>query len=152
MDFGISLDASSVSQRHCFEDSEDSDEDEVDTEQTHIFTSPNGGARDSVLRGTNLIIAIGLSPSIFIKSYLNLKLVSSYTVATNTPALFKDRHFSSSTESPTMTVSEGFEVGCRSPESEVFLACTHEQQLNSKYCNLWCAKVSIVSCLPGYTR
>lgn len=142
MEFGISLDASSVPQRHCLEDSEEEEDDEVDIdhEQTQIFISSDV-ARSSPSRA-NLILALGQSAAVFIKSYLNIEPVPSYRVETNSHMVFKDKHFPTNTEGQTNAVSEGFEVGCKSSENEKFFACIHEQQLNSQHCILWCAKVS----------
>lgn len=145
MELGISLDASAVSQRHCLDDSDDDEgEDEVDTEQTEVFTSPLA-TNTCVDPGTSLIVAIGLPASIFLKSHLNLELVPSCTIETNSHRVFKDKHFSPNAQNKAEAVSEVFDVKCKAPESEKFLACTHEQQLNSQHCNLWCTRVSVRS-------
>ena len=142
MDFGISLDPSSVVQRHSLEDSdEEEDESETVGNATETFTVPN--RRDQLDPAGKLIIAIGQPAVIFIKSYLDLEPLPSYTISTKTLTAFKDKHFSSGThhQDDTYTVSEGSDAKRTGSDVGRCLVCTHQQPLNSKYCNLWCSKV-----------
>lgn len=141
MDFGISLEASSVIQRHSLEDSDEEEEESgIDTPQTEYFISPDKTCTLG-LHGGNLILALGHAASIFVKSFLTLEAIPSCTIKTNSPTVFKDKYFSTSPK--TEVVSEGFVVKGKTPESENFLVCTHEQPLTSLHCNSWCARVSM---------
>lgn len=142
MDFGISLDASAVPQRHLLEDSDADEDDEVSvgTDREQIFTSPDVGSGGATT-GENLIIAIGQSASIFVKSHLSLEPVPAFAVQTDSHTVFQS--WPRNTRRSTYTVSEGFKVCCKNPEQENFLACTHEELLNTLQCNSWCAKVSV---------
>ena len=142
MDFGISLDASAVTQRHCLEDS---DEEEEESETTGItsetFTVPD--RRDEVVAVSNLIIALGQPAVVFAKSYLDLEPLNSCTILTDKLTAFKDKYFSTGVhrQGNTYTVSEGFDVKCIGSNLERCVLCSHEQPLSSQHCNLWCSKV-----------
>lgn len=146
MDFGISLDPSAVAQRHCLEDSDEEEEDEVDIKsdgnEADIFTVPEKPCTD-LGPGVNIVIfTIGLPASIFIKSYLNLESIPSFKVTTSFPTVFKDKFFTTSAPQP-QTVDEVFEVQNKGGKSEKFLVCVHKQQLTPQHCNLWCNRVSV---------
>ena len=140
MDFGISLDPSSVAQRHCLEDSDEEEEDDIKSggNEADIFTLPE---TCNLGPGVNIVIfTIGLPASIFIKSYLN-ELIPSFKITTNFPTVFKDKFFTTSTP---QTVDEVFEVQSKGEKSEEkFLVCVHKQQLTPQHCNLWCNSVSV---------
>lgn len=127
------------SQRHCLEDSDEEDDSFIPNNEA--FTFPNG--TDKLEAGSNLIIAVGQPASIFAKGYLSLDPLPSCTISTEFLTLFKDRHFTSPAQHSNSVVSEGFGVECK--ELEHFYLCTHEKQLNSQYCTLWCNKVNSIA-------
>ncbi len=151
MDFGISLDPSSVSQRHCLEDSDEEDEDSKESETAgnvgEAFKLPD--QREQLPPAANLIIAIGHPAVVFTKIYLDLEALPSCTISTDVLTVFKDKHFTTGSyhQGDEYIVSEGFEIKCTGSDLERYLLCTHEQLLNSQYCNLWCSKVQ--THMPG---
>ena len=149
MDFGISLDASAVSQRHCLEDSDAEEDDEVDSGQIQLFTSPDV-ATSNAITGANLIMGIGQSASIFIESYLSLEPIPAFTVQTDSHTAFQSWPRSTHSQRSAYAVSEGFKVNCKNPEQENFIACTHKELLNTLQCNSWCSRVS--TCLHRHTE
>lgn len=145
MDFGISLDPASVTQRHCFEDS-DEDEDESARNETEQFITPENQSA-GLAPEANLIIAMGQPASIFARSYLSLDPLPSCRISAHSHTVFKDRYFSSRGHTHNV-VSEGFDVKCKGSEIEKFHLCIHENQLNSQHCNSWCTKV--IMCVEYY--
>lgn len=139
MDFGISLDPSSVAQRHCLEDSDEEEEDDIksDGNEADIFTVPEKTSSGSGPGVNTVIFTIGLPASIFIKSYLNPESIPSFKTTTNFPTVFKDKFFTTSTP---QTVDEVFEV-----QNKGFRVCVHKQQLTPQHCSLWCDRVSVTS-------
>lgn len=143
------MDSDFVIQRHCFEDSSEEEDDEVD-EPT--FTTPNFNKTD-LNHGANLIIAVGQTASLFLRSHFIVDLLSSCTITTTSLRVFKDKYFPTPVQhsAGSYTVTEVYtmrqkEGNSGSSSTENFYLCVHEQPLDSRFCNQWCAKVNKSKC------
>ncbi len=143
MDFGMSLDSSSVGQRHCFEDSDD--EEENSSSELSIIRESFTLFPENIEKGqstTVLFITIGDAASIFAKSYFSLKSIPSSKILANSVTVFKNKFFPGNKISPTHTVSEFLNIEPKDEGSNLTL-CDHPEMLNSQYSNVWCAEVKM---------
>ena len=138
LDFGISLDAAAVTQRHTLYDSDEEDEEIGDVNSVFSINATTPAKLD----GATLLVAVGPTASIFARSYFILEseplyLISGSDKVVQRPytAIKKD-----SDDKTTVTISEIFSAKRNTPGSP-FLVCVHEKPLASEYCNIWCAKV-----------
>lgn len=138
LDFGI-LD---VAQRHSLYDSDE--EDEVMENPAGIF-SISSQAKLQGLSKPTLLIAVGQTAAIFVKSYLFLEPEPLSVMTTSSQKVFKNRFFAEKATDEVLPVSELYVAKLKSSGNS-FLVCVHEQPLNSEYCNLWSLKVSWLAC------
>ena len=136
-DFGISLDASAVAQRHTLYDS-DEEEEEIGDVKSILTIS----ATSAKLDGATLLVAVGQTASIFAKSNFILESDPLYVISGPDKVLQHPDAASrkAADEKTSVTVSEIFSAKTNVPGSP-FLVCIHEKPLASEYCNIWCAKV-----------
>ena len=142
MEFGISLDPLSVTQRHTLHDSDE--EDEARAAVAAFSITPTAGS-DGI--GT-LLVALGQYGVAFVRSFLNLSGQASFQLTSSSSKVVKGLYFpihgSDSEESLPVSTSMVYEARRKGSESDnggQFMVCTHEQPLNSEYCNLWAAEV-----------
>ena len=137
--FGISLDPLLVTQRHTLDDSED--EDEEDLQKTPVIFSVVGMVPNS--RGT-LLMAVGQTPAVFMRSFLDLEKEAAYVVTTETARVVKNSCFPSpSKDLQSVTISEVY-AAKRKVAGAPFLVCVHEKSLKSEYGNMWATTVRTV--------
>ena len=138
LDFGISLDAAAVTQRHTLYDSDEEEEEIGDLNSAFTISATTSAKLD----GATLLVAVGSTASIFARSYFILEpdplcLISGSDKVVQQPYTAIKK---SSDDKTTVTVGEIFSAK-RSVAGSPFLVCTHEKPLASQYCNIWCAKV-----------
>lgn len=146
MEFGLYVDPAVVTQRHALYDS---DEEDVETEKEEINISFSD-CRSSIAEGGTLLIAVGLTTSIFVQSYPVLESESCCSILANSETIFKDKYFPSGSQErkgsrdDLTRLSEVYGVkngasGTRS-RGNCFV-CVHEKPLKADYCNMWASKV-----------
>lgn len=131
MEFGISLDPSSVPQRHALYDSDEEDE-QVDTQQADFVFQPS--TLDSTHKNNTLVVAIGQTACIFAKSVFILSPLS--TLEASTRGIFQGTYFPKTGEASCL-VSE---LMCADEGDAVF--CLHENSLKPEHVNAWFKKVN----------
>lgn len=131
MEFGISLDPSSVPQRHDLYDSDEGDE-PGDTHQITELTFNPPSLKD-IHKNHALVIAIGQIACIFVKSHFVLSPLCSLEASTQT--IFKGMYFPKHGDGLCL-VSEL--LNCDGGDT-VF--CIHERWLKPEYVNTWSKQV-----------
>ncbi len=131
MEFGISLDPSSVPQRHALYDSDEEDE-QIDTQQADFVFQPS--TLDSIHKNNTLVVAIGQTACIFAKSLFTLSPLS--TLEASTRGIFQGTYFPKTGEASCL-VSE---LMCADEGDAVF--CLHENSLKPEHVNAWFKKVN----------
>ena len=135
MEFGLSLDALSVPQRHALYDSDEEEEEEkrITSEHSNAFSL----ACDSphALRGKTLLLALGTTASVFLRSYLRLREGTVLSLRAEGRAL-RGKPFSG-WPGKQLVVSEALCVEGR----EECVVCVHEKELQLELCSQWVEKV-----------
>ncbi len=150
MDFGISLDPLSVTQRHAVYDSDEEEQEEAEGTAENFFIRGTSSSSESC----TLLIALGQVSVTFVRSFLILEDQPTFLLSSRTSKVVKGLHFPARShegeggqELPdpvsSVYVARGKQPG--SGEEGLFLVCTHEKVLKSEYCNLWAAKVNLVT-------
>ena len=137
-DFGISLDPSSVAQRHAFYDSDEEEEAAAASTPTFSVKPAQACSKADVL-----IFAFGEVASVFVQSYFCLEPLC--TVAADSPTALKDRYFAKQRkalqeDAESTVISKIFTVETNS-EHRRCLVCIHEKPLKLELVNLWTVKV-----------
>ncbi len=135
MEFGISLDPSSVPQRHALYDSDEENEQSDLLKANFVFHSP----LDSAHKSHSLVLAVGPTACIFAKSHFVLSLFT--TLETTTQTMFQGMYFPKSQEGLCL-VSE-----LMGADGGDVIFCLHEKNLKPEYVNAWSKKVTIPEAL-----
>ena len=133
MEFGLSLDALSVPQRHAFYDSDEEEEEEKRI--TSQLSNPFACDPPHALRGKTLLLALGTTASVFLRSYLCLREGTVFSLRAEGRAL-RGKPFSGGAGEQ-LVVSEGLCVYGR----EECVVCVHEKELQLELCSQWVEKV-----------
>ena len=136
MDFGISLDPLAVSQRHAlYDDSESEEEAEAEREQLPPTLAEERPANAEFLTGRFLIIGLGSTASVFLKSFVCLRDTPSLSLpATEISAEEKRERFGG------RGVQEISAVDFY--EAADWVVCAHSKELRAEYSNRWAEKAS----------
>lgn len=149
MEFGLYVDPLPLTQRHTLYDS---DEEEAENEEERVTISVTD-PEVSITEGGVLLVAVGLTASIFARSYPILVEGATCSIVANSNTVLKGTYFPASREDQVgkkTTCDDSFRV------SEVFavksggtgdggnsFVCVHEKPLKPEYCNTWASKVSL---------
>ena len=148
MEFGLYVDPVPLIQRHTLYDS---DEEEAENEEEKVTISITD-AEVSVNEGGVLLVAVGLTASIFAQSYPILVEGATCSIVANSSTVLKGTYFSASETGQvgkktvcddSFRVSEVFAVKSdNTGDGRNSFVCVHEKPLKPEYCNAWTAKVS----------
>lgn len=128
-DFGITLDPTSILQRHSLEDSDDEDA-EKNAEFAIVPGTPS-------VSSSKVIFAFGTAASVFASSYFKLENLPAQQIKSGHITVYKDKSFpTTGKENP--VVSEVYNVEC---SKETCSLCIHKSELKSVYCQEWCSLV-----------
>ena len=136
MEFGISLDPLAVVQRHALYDSESDEESEQQPqESSEVFTFDGRGKRGDILKGKTLLVAVGGSASVFVRSFVRLREEPLLSLQADVGRVEKGSHFPKGNAIKEITVFRDTE------ENTELLICTHPTELTIEFCNKWTEKV-----------
>lgn len=139
MDFGISLDPLAVPQRHTLYDSESDEEDEQHqnrVDQLRSVFAVDKREKSEALTGKSLLVGIGTTASVFLRSFVHLQQEPSFSVKSETGKVLAGKHFPSGKDKEDITVFYGVEGA-----AEKWVVCVHEVELRVEYSNVWTEKV-----------
>lgn len=148
MDFGISLDPLAVPQRHTLYDSESDEEDEQHqnrVEQLRSVFTVDKGDKSEALTGKSLLVGIGTTASVFLRSFVHLQKEPSFSIKGETKVL-AGKHFPSGKGKEDITdfyEEEG--------AAEKWVVFVHEAELRVEYSNVWTEKVG-QSCISNFWK
>lgn len=147
MEFGLYVDPVVLTQRHTLYDS---DEEEAENEEEKVTISITD-LDVSVTDGGVLLVAVGLTASIFAQSYPMLMEGATCSIVANSKTVLKDMYFPAGGAGHVGKKTVCDDLFCL---SEVFavqsegtgdrgssLVCVHEKPLKPEYCNSWASKV-----------
>ena len=148
MDFGISLDPLAVSERHALFDS-DSDEEEDENQQPHEplgEPDDSGGQRQSsdFLTGKTLIIGIGSTGSVFVRSFVRLGDAPSLSIPAEAVVGKRKRDVHDRRGPHEISAVEFYEAAEGKDECVVSV---QPKLQRVEYSNHWTEKVICVSCV-----
>ena len=147
MEFGLYVDPIVLTQRHTLYDS---DEEENETEKTEVaITASQSDSKLPVSEGGTLLIAVGLTASIFAKSYPLLVDRPSCSIVANSQTVLQGKYFppkgqetAEKVHDDVVCLSEMYAVKSEaSGEGGNCFICAHEKPLKPEYCNAWASKV-----------
>ena len=138
-----------LTQRHTLYDS---DEEETETEKTEVaitVTSSQSDSKVPVSEGGTLLVAIGLTASIFAQSYPLLVDGSSCSIVANSQTVFQGKFFppkgretAEKVHDDVVRLSELYAAKSEaSRDGGNCFICVHEKPLKPEYCNTWASKV-----------
>lgn len=139
MDFGISLDPLAVPQRHTLYDSESDEEDEQHQnriDQLRSVFTVDKREKSEVLTGKSLLVGIGTTAAVFVRSFLHLRKEPSFSVKGDTGSVLAGKHFPMGKDKEDVTVV--YEVEGAAGK---WVVCVHEGELRVEYSNFWTEKV-----------
>ena len=149
MEFGLYVDPIVLTQRHTLYDS---DEEENETERTEVtITASQSDSKVPVSEGGTLLVAVGLTTSIFAKSYPLLVDRPSCSIVANSQTILQGKYFppkgretSEKVRDDVVCLSEVYAVKSEaSGEGGNCFVCAHEKPLKPEYCNAWASKVYV---------
>ena len=145
-EFGISLDASAVTQRHTLYDSDEEENDIKNPEEIFHVTDTSGPTPDK--SGCILLITVGQAASIFVRSYCVVDDTPVSRITSAQPTVIKDKYFSDNggDSDQSVTISEVYSPKTTDGCDGKYFVCVQEKQLKSEYLNIWCSKVRTVQC------
>ena len=136
MDFGISLDPLAVPQRHTLDDSESDEESEQQLQvETEVFTVGECGKNKPSLEGKAVLVGVGGTASLFLRSFLSLREEPAFSLRTEadkTQEVFIGK-------GTLRDVTAFHDVEGASS----CIACVHGAELRLEYCNHWTEKVRL---------
>lgn len=145
MAFGLYVDPIVLTQRHALYDS---DEEESENEKEAVAITVTD-AKLPVAEGGTLIVAVGLTASIFVQSYPVLEDGPTCKIVADSQTVFKGKYFPSRSQAEKKTENE--ELVCLSNVYAVksdstrdggsCYVCVHEKALKPEFCNNWASKV-----------
>lgn len=135
MEFGISLDPSSVPQRHALYDSDEEEDEQADSLKPDFVIQPLP-CPDSKHKSHSLLLAIGPTACIFAKSHFILSPFS--TIMASTQTIFQGMYFPKS-EKQSCLVSELLYA-----DGGDVIFCLQENILKVDHVNTWSKKVSLL--------
>ena len=151
MEFGLYVDPGVLTQRHTLYDS---DEEENETEKDKVTITVTESANDSkvpVSEGDTILIAVGLTASIFAKSYPVLATEPNCSIVANSQTVFQGNFFprggrgreaSEKVCDDVVCLSEVYPVKSEaSGDGGNYFICVHEKPLKPEYSNTWASKV-----------
>lgn len=147
MEFGLYVDPIVLTQRHTLYDS---DEEESETEKTEVtITASQSDSKVPISEGGTLLVAVGLTASIFAKSYPHLVDRPSCSIVANSQTVFQGKYFppkgretAEKVRDDVVHLSEVYAVKSEaSGEGGNCFVCAHEKPLKPEYCNTWASKV-----------
>ncbi len=133
MEFGISLDPSSVPQRHALYDSDEEEEQTESLKANFIFQPPPESVQ--IHKSYSLVVAVGSIPCIFARSHFILSPL--LTLEASTRAIFQGMYFPKSSQESCL-VSE-----LMNADGGDVIFCLHEKNLKSEHVNAWSKKVCL---------
>ena len=145
--YGFSLDPYSVSQRHCFHDSDEEDEGEQENGGREYFFFSQSSTKDAHVK--LLIVCTSRIPVAFVKSHVILKPAPCCIITCqNSVQVLKGRYFSdlrrkedsNNKEEEKVNIGELYEA----EEHPDVLICFSMETLEDDYCNEWSRKVSYI--------
>ena len=139
MEFGLSLDPLAVPQRHTLYDSESDEEKEPQTqsELDSVFAvdGRSTNVEERFLTGKGLVIAVGSSASVFVRSFVRLRAELLCSVRADAGRVQRGKHFSNGSGAEEITQFHEVEGNAE------WVVCSHDKELRIEYCNLWTEKV-----------
>ena len=153
MAFGLYVDPIVLTQRHTLYDS---DEEESETEQTEVaITASLSDSKAPISEGGTLLVAVGLTASIFAKSYPLLVEQPICSIVANSHTVLQGKYFPPHKSRETaekvcddvVCLSEVYAVKSEAGgEGGNCFVCAHEKPLKPEYCNVWASKVHVHVC------
>ena len=132
MDFGISLDPSSVPQRHALYDSDEEEGDETEIQQPELVFAP---PTQDITQSNTLVVAVETTACLFVRSHFMLTPLCS--LEGSTQAVFKGTYFPKSGDKRCV-VSEVV----RADGGGEVVICLHERSVKSEHINAWAKMVN----------
>lgn len=152
MAFGLYVDPIVLTQRHTLYDS---DEEENDSEQPEVaITASLSDSKVPISEGGTLLVAVGLTASIFAKSYPLLVEQLSCSIVANSQTVLQGKYFppkgretAEKVRDDVVCLSEVYAVKSEAGgEGGNCFVCAHEKPLKPEYCNVWASKVHVHVC------
>ena len=148
MAFGLYVDPIVLSQRHTLYDSDEEAENEKENEISITVTD----AKQPVTEGGILLVAVGLTASIFAQSYPVLVDGPTCSILADSQTVFKDKYFPSRAKAESkldpddlVCLSEMYAVKSDSSvDRGNCFVCVHKQPLKPEHCNSWASKVHVL--------
>ena len=141
MEFGLSLDPLAVPQRHTLYDSESEEETEPqpqsELDSALVVDGRSTNFEEGFLAGKRLLVAVGSSASVFVRSFIRLRGESLCSVRADAAKVQKGKHFSSGNGTEEITQFHEVEGNTE------WAVCYHDTELRLEYCNLWTEKVPV---------